>query len=78
MSGGAFFVMIVCFKPRALRAVTNAMMEAHPCFCFSAYGGKDYAAYCKCTIAELAGGRKQSYAPSHDAIRTFLVILFQS
>ena len=31
--------MIVCLKPRALHAVTNATMEAHSCFCLSAYGG---------------------------------------
>ncbi len=31
---------IVCSKPRALHAVTNATMEARSCFYFSAYGGK--------------------------------------
>ena len=30
---------IVCFKPRALRAVTNATMEARSRFCLSAYSG---------------------------------------
>ncbi len=45
------FFLIVCFKPRALHAVTNATMEARSCFCFSAIGRKTSHPLCGWSLA---------------------------
>ena len=49
--------MIVCFKPRALRAVTNATMKARSCFCLSVYDGNPSHRLCGWSLTLEAAGK---------------------
>ena len=60
-------LLIVCLKPRALDAVTNATFEARSCFCLSAYGGKTSHPLCGWSLTLM---KKCGYVPSVQNLNT--------
>jgi hypothetical protein len=65
---GFGLIVMVCLKPRALRVVTNATMQAPSCFCLSVYGGKTSHPLCGRSLTRIWGHLSPAGQPDRHVI----------